>query len=30
MKRIAAVMDEKNAYEGKVRHLTLDLVCLML
>lgn len=30
MRRTAAVVDEKDAYEGEVRHLTLDLVCLIL
>lgn len=30
MERRAAVMDEKYAYEGEVRHLTLGLVCLIL
>lgn len=29
MERRAALLDEKYAYKGKVRHLTLALVCLI-
>lgn len=29
MERRAALLDEKFAYKGKVRHLTLALVCLI-